>query len=59
MKFDREVKQNIIFMAVGCAVCSVLVVLGALLPLLTGKFPTDPFQHALVKGQEPSIRPST
>ncbi len=29
MRFDREVKQNLIFMAVGCGVCSVLTALGA------------------------------
>ncbi|MBR4959779.1 MAG: ATP synthase subunit I [Clostridia bacterium] len=42
MKFDLEVKQNLIFMAVGCAVCSVLTMLGAwlfgqfTLPVLLG-----------------------
>jgi len=29
MKFDREVKQNLVFMAAGCGVCSVLTALGA------------------------------
>ena len=31
MIFDKEVKQNLIFIGVGCAVCSVLAALGALL----------------------------
>ena len=31
MRFDKEIRQNLIFMAVGCGVCSVLAVLGALL----------------------------
>ena len=31
MIFDKEIRQNLIFMAAGCGVCSVLAVLGALL----------------------------
>ena len=31
MRFDKEIRQNLIFMAVGCGVCSVLAVLVALL----------------------------
>ncbi|MBQ2727187.1 MAG: ATP synthase subunit I [Clostridia bacterium] len=31
MVFDKEIRQNLIFMAVGCGICSVLAVLGALL----------------------------
>lgn len=29
MKFDREVKHNLVFMAVGCLICSALTALGA------------------------------
>ena len=31
MKFDREVKQNLVFIGAGCAVCAVLTAVGALL----------------------------
>ena len=31
MKFDKEIRQNLILMAVGCGICSVLAVLVALL----------------------------
>jgi len=29
MRFDKEIRQNLIFMAVGCGICSVLAVLAA------------------------------
>ncbi len=31
MRFDKEIRQNLIFMAVGCGICSVLAALVALL----------------------------
>ena len=47
MKFDREVKQNLIFMAVGCTVCTVLTVLGT---LLLGQFTVPVLMGCIVGG---------
>ena len=47
MIFDKEVKQNLVFIGVGCAVCSVLAVLGA---LLIGEFSIPVLLGCIVGG---------
>lgn len=47
MIFDKEVKRNLIFIGVGCAVCSVLAALGA---LLIGEFSMSVLLGCIVGG---------